>query len=148
MASCLRRLPCLLLLAAAACSSSKNPPLRIVIAHRADQTQCTVAGGGAQKNDDPLSGENVATVRLSVRMHHAADDVAGSFLCDRVFSAREVPTLKLPTAPDGSFDVYGEAYAAPPDGNTAPPRVAVGALLNVPFGAKTLPDLRLYRDED
>jgi hypothetical protein len=147
MASCcLRRLPWLLLLAAA-CSSSKNPPLRIVIAHRALDSQCAPAGG-APANDDPLTGDKVATVRLSVRLHRPDNDVPGSFLCDRVFSSSEVPTLKLPNFDGGSLDIYGEAFADASDPKLPPRRIAVGALLDVPYGSKQLPDLRLYRDEE
>jgi hypothetical protein len=132
--------------------------MRIRLAHAATaDARCFVPGGGPQPADEPLPGVtlddapldplHVDTVRISVRTH-AAGDVTGTFLCDRVLKVpRDVPSLKLPRGGAQSVDIYAEAFAPLAAGDTVPRRVAVGSLLNVPLTSKTIPDLRLYPDE-
>lgn len=106
-----------------------------------------------QPADQALVGVNlpggltVATVRISVRAHFGAGD-GGNFVCDRVLNVpRDNPSLRIPKTSANSIDIWAEAFAPLQSGDAAPRRVAVGALLAVPFTAKTLPDLRLYPDE-
>src|SRR5262249_10253319 len=93
---------------------------------------------------------NVSRVRLSWR-GHGDNDPKGSFLCDRTFKATETPSLRLHASSLKSFDLYAEAFADAdpndPDNATHGPfrRIATGALLNVPFNAKTLPPVRMYQ---
>ncbi|HEX4462362.1 MAG TPA: kelch repeat-containing protein, partial [Polyangia bacterium] len=146
MAPCLRRLLPWLVVAAASCSSHKGPPLRVVLAHSATSDARCVPPSGTQAQDTALASAQVATLRLTIRRHVTADD-AGTFVCDRVLQVpRDAPAVEVPAGGAGTFDLYGEAFAAPVAG-AAPTRLAVGALSNVSFAAKTLPDLRLYPAE-
>ncbi|MGZ3443606.1 MAG: kelch repeat-containing protein, partial [Polyangia bacterium] len=127
--------------------------MRIRVAHEVTaDARCYVPGGGPQPDDQQLAGValddlKIDSVRLSVRVHGPAD-LAGNFLCDRVFKVpREVPSIKIPRGSTQTIDVYAEAYAPVAAGDTIPRRVAVGSLLGVPLTSKTISDLRLYPDE-
>jgi hypothetical protein len=148
-----RSLGLLVACAAAACSGNPGPPLRVRVAHAVTpDARCWVPGGGPQPDDQQLASValddlKVDSVRLSVRTH-AAGDLTGNFLCDRVFKVpREVPDLKIPRNGAQSVDIYAEAYAPIAAGDSVPRRVAVGSLLGVPLTSKTIADLRLYPDE-
>jgi hypothetical protein len=138
---------------ATACSGNPGPPMRIRVAHEATaDARCFVPGGGPQPDDAQLAGValddlRIDSVRLSVRVH-GPGDLAGNFLCDRVFKVpREVPSIKIPRSGAQTIDVYAEAYAPVAAGDAIPRRVAVGSLLGVPLTSKTIADLRLYPDE-
>ncbi len=126
--------------------------MRIRLAYTATSDARCFVPGGPQPEDLPLAGVmlgdlTIDTVRITVR-EHAAGDVAGNFVCDRLLSVpKDVPSLKLPRSTAQSLDIYAEAWAPQAAGDSVPRRVAVGALLDVPLTTKTLPDLRLYPDE-
>src|SRR5689334_14723620 len=139
---------------AAACSGQTGPPMKIVLARGAVRdARCFVDMPGADSADATLpsvdfgDGLKIETIRLTVRTY-GAGDTTGSFFCDRVLNVpKDVPSLRIPRNGAQKIDIYAEAFAPPAAGDTAPRRVAVGALLGVSLTAKTLPDLRLYPDE-
>ncbi len=127
--------------------------MKIVVARGAIRdARCAVTSPGADSADvllgaADIDGLKIATVRLSIR-EHAAGDVAGSFVCDRVLNVpKDVPSVRIPKGAAQTVDIFAEAYAPLAAGDAYPRRVAVGALLGVPLTAKKLPDLRLYPDE-
>jgi hypothetical protein len=157
MPSSVRWLGPLLACSVAACSGNRGPQVRIRVAHEAMDGRCFIPGGGPQPDDAQLAGValplpdgsalKIEKVRISVRTH-AAGDVAGKFLCDRMVNVpKDVPSLKIARAGVDSVDIYAEAWAPVAAGDTLPRRVAVGSLLGVPLTAKTIADLRLYPDE-
>ncbi|HEX8953833.1 MAG TPA: kelch repeat-containing protein [Polyangia bacterium] len=153
MPSSARWLGPLLACAVAACSGNSGPPMRIRLAHAATpDARCFVPGGGPQPDDQQLAGVTLGDlkidkVRITIR-EHAAGDVTGTFLCDRMVNVpHDVPSLRIPRHNAQSIDIYAEAWAPIAAGDTIPRRVAVGSLLGVPLTAKTIPDLRLYPDE-
>ena len=148
--------------AVAACSGNPGPPMRIRVAYAATGGRCVVPGGGPQPDDQqlaafkiedaPASDLTIDSVRISIRTH-AAGDVTGTFLCDRVFKLPgQAPDLKIPRMGADSIDIFAEAYAPKGAGETVPRRVAVGSLLGIKLSSSQspsmpLPDLRLYPDE-
>lgn len=152
-----RRLGPLLVCAVTACSGNSGPPLQIRVAHKVtDDLRCFVPGGAPQPLDDGLksvvipdpngSDLKIDKVRITVRTH-APGDPAGTFLCDRIVTVPEVPSLEIPRGGAESMDIYAEAWAPLQPGDAVPRRVAVGSLLGVPLTSKSIADLRLYPDE-
>ncbi len=153
MPSSVRWLAPLVACAAAACSGQTGPPMRIRLAHAVTaDARCFVPGGGPQPEDLQLAGVTlddlkIDTVRITIRAH-AAGDVAGNFLCDRVLKVpREFPSLRISKSGVQSVDIYAEAWAPIAPGDSIPRRVAVGSLLGVPLTSRSIADLRLYPDE-
>jgi hypothetical protein len=135
----------------AACGGKKIPATRFVVAGRATMPdfRCVPVGTGSQ-NDEHLSNDKIgtaqiATLRLSLRTHASAGDM-GQFGCDVVVRVpSEAPDVRLPSMgpPPQTIDIYAEAFGASV-GGAAPPRLAYGALLDVPANTAKLADVRLY----
>ncbi|HUS63240.1 MAG TPA: kelch repeat-containing protein [Kofleriaceae bacterium] len=123
-----------------------------MVAHAAEGGRCVPPD---RKIIDRSASEVAIThVRLTVRKH-AAGDLTGSFLCDRVLNVgKERPFLKLETSGAESVDLHAEGFRLAPAEDPLNAtigrfrRVATGSLLNVGVNAKTAGPLRMYPVED
>lgn len=148
----LRRLAWLPLAATVACSGNRGPALRIILGPAAaDDGRCYEPGQPPRDGDHItgtlVGGDRITSIRVTIRTY-APGDTMGNFLCDRVLQVpRDAPSIRIPAKNVDRVDIYAEAYAPAPPGETLPHRVAVGALTRMPVGLDKVPDLRLYPDE-